>query len=90
MMQNAEFYKAIYHIIWTNPAYCLFETMLQSSLMHTYTDVICFDSREAWVTPFAGRRYDDWLQVQAVVSLPKITAAFPQRTLTESGYPVVC
>jgi hypothetical protein len=41
------------------------------------------------VTPFAGKRFD-CLQVPAIVNSPEITATFPQQTLTESGYPVVC
>jgi hypothetical protein len=74
---------------WPNHAHCQFEIMLQSTLGHTNTNVICFDSKEVWVTPFAGRRFD-CLQVQAIVNSPEITATFPRQTLTESGYPVVC
>jgi hypothetical protein len=62
---------------WPNDAFYQFQAMLQSTLMHTDTDVICFDSREVWVTPFAGRKYDS-LQAQAIISLPEIIAAFPQ------------
>ena len=62
---------------WPNDAFYQFQAMLQSTLMHTDTDVICFDSREVWVTPFAGRKYDS-LQAQAIICLPEIIAAFPQ------------
>ena len=60
---------------WPNDVFYQFQAMLQSTRMHTDTDVICFDSREVWVTPFAGRKYDS-LQAQAIICLPEIIAAF--------------